>query len=444
MDRVPRIGRLRIPRGLARQVRARVRAQRLWWRRRWRATSTGEVLFPDSAGGMVAIGTLVTGGARPGPRIAILHATAGSGHRRAAQAIAAAIQELEPNATVREVDTLVFASRFYRTAYAQSYNVMAARAPRLWGLLYRSWESAPLKRAAPGARLMDRLNLRRLARMVQRERPDAVVCTHFLPVEALAPMRARGELDVPLMGVITDLRAHPFWAIPDVDRWFVAGARAAEDLEQAGVPRARIEVTGIPVDPRFAQPLGRAAARARLGLDAARPTVLVMGGGHGVGPLGELAERLARLQAEPQVVVVCGTNQRLRRRIDELEPARAGRIRTLGFTHEVDLLLEACDVLVSKAGGLTCSEALVKGVPMVVFRPTPGQEERNAQVLRDAGAAVHAESAADVAHAVERMLTEPALQASMREAALALGHPDAALEVARRVLAAIPAARAAG
>ena len=332
-----------------------------------------------------------------GPRIAILHATAGSGHKRAAQALAAALTELQPAATVREVDTLVFASRFYRRTYAASYNAMAARAPALWGALYHSWAIAPVNRSTAPVRLaMDRLNLRRLVRVLERERPDAVVCTHFLPVEALSPIRGHGRLRVPLYCVITDFTAHPFWAFPHVDRYFVASEQVADELVAQGVARSRIEVTGIPVDPAFTRPLARDVAKARFGLSLDEPAVLIMGGGSGVGPLAELATRLAQLREKPRVVVVCGTNEKLRREIDALPAARAGRIQAHGFTHEVDALLEACDVVVSKAGGLTCSEALVRRTPLVVFKPTPGQEVRNAEYLERSGCAVHADSIAEV------------------------------------------------
>jgi len=430
--------RLRIPKRLTQRWRARLRAQRRWWRRRWRATRGGEVLFPEVGKGMVAVETL-TGAdgkpAAPGPRIAILHATAGSGHKAAAQAIAAATATLSPHATVREVDTLVFASRFYRTTYAASYNAMAARAPALWGALYHSWALAPVNRGTAPARLaMDRLNLRRLVRVVERERPDAVVCTHFLPVEALSPRRERGRLRVPLYCVITDFAAHPFWAFPYVDRYFVASDKVAEDLHALGVQRERIEVTGIPVDPRFARMHGREAARARLGIDPRPPMVLVMGGGSGVGPLAQLAERLAELPLEPEVMVVCGTNARCREQVDALAAARAGRVRALGFTHEADLLLEACDVVVSKAGGLTCSEALIKRAPLVIFRPTPGQEVANATYLEAAGAAVHADTIDEVELTVARWLTDPAERERVREAAGRIARPQAAETIARRVI----------
>src|SRR5947207_2397292 len=205
MVQVPRFGRLRIPERLTQRWRVRLRAQRRWWRARWRASAGSDVLFPTEGAGMVAVETLAGGGTlgsapaeAAGHRIAILHATAGSGHKRAAQALARAFSALEPGVVVREVDTLVFASRLYRGTYAASYNAMAARAPRLWGVLYHSWALAPVNRGTGRARLaIDRLNLRRLVRVVGQEHPDALVCTHFLPLEALSYARGAGQLKVP-------------------------------------------------------------------------------------------------------------------------------------------------------------------------------------------------------------------------------------------------------
>src|SRR5262249_42746816 len=156
---------------------------------RWRNSADLDVLFPADGAGMVAVGTLsaLSSAGTPGPRIAILHATAGNGHKSAAQALAAAITSLQPSATVREVDPRVLAPRLSRAAHAAPYTAMAPRAPRLWGALYRSWERAPVTRGPAPVRLaLDRLNLRRLVRVCDHESPDAIVCTHFLPVEALS------------------------------------------------------------------------------------------------------------------------------------------------------------------------------------------------------------------------------------------------------------------
>jgi len=438
MVKIPRIGRIRLPRLDGGNWRARLRAQRRWWRNRLRILAGDhEVLFPAEGGGVVAIETL-TGESADGPRIAILHATAGSGHKSAALALASAIGSLAPGARVREVDTLVFASRFYRSTYSQGYNAMAQRAPQLWGALYHLWAQQRVHRAAgPTREAFDRLALRSLVRVVEREHPDAVVCTHFLPVEALSPRRGQGRLRVPLYVVITDFTAHPMWAYPHVDRYFVASDDVADELHGHGVPRERIEVAGIPVDPRFARTIGRDAARARFRLERDQPVVLVMGGGSGVGPMGELARRLAQLPSRPQLVVACGTNRRLLADIEALGEQHAGRVHAVGFTNEVDVLLE---VVVSKAGGLTCAEALIKRTPLVVFRPTPGQEVRNAQYLEGGGAAVHADSVENVAATVERWLSDPKTRERVRENAGRLARPLAAETIARRVLAALPTA----
>jgi processive 1,2-diacylglycerol beta-glucosyltransferase len=436
VERPRRFARLTsLPRRLPRRWRARFRAQRRWWRTRRLADADRHVLFPEAGGGMVAVDTLA-GGSAAGPRIAILHATAGMGHMAAAKAVAASVSRLEPAALVREVDALLFASRFYRDTYGRGYDVLAARAPRLWGMLYRSWEAAPLRRGTPAVRLIDRLNMRRLARVVEREHPDVILCTHFLPVEAFAPFRGEGALRIPLYCVITDFVAHPFWAMPHVDRYFVATEAMADDLAGHGVARERIVVTGIPIDARFATGIGRDAARTRLGVDAKRPLVLVMGGGSGVGPLATLSERIAALPSRPLVVTVCGSNDRLREQIGELPAAIMGDIRPLGFTREVDVWMEAADVLVGKAGGLTCSEAMARQLPMVVYRPTPGQEVRNADVLQAAGAAMHVETLEDVGQAVERWLTDTAARDRARAAAAQLARPHAADTIAEFVLAA--------
>jgi processive 1,2-diacylglycerol beta-glucosyltransferase len=164
--------------------------------------------------------------------------------------------------------------------------------------------------------------------------------------------------------------------------------------------------------------------------------VLVMGGGAGVGPLADLADRLAAVRQSPQVVVMCGMNARLRSRVGALPAALSGRVRPIGFTTDVDVWLEACDVLVGKAGGLTCSEALVKRTPMVVFKPTPGQEDKNAEYLVAAGAARLADSVEDVSDTVDQWLSHPAEIEKVREAAGRIARPQAAETIARRVLAA--------
>lgn len=368
-------------------------------------------------------------------RILILHAKAGAGHKRAAEALEQAFRSVGPSNRVHALDTLSFASPLFQRTYAQTYDAMVKRAPPLWRLLYWSTERSPVHRGTSRARVsLDRLNLRRLVHAIRRFRPAALVCTHFLPLEALAPLAANGRLGAPLYCVITDFGAHPFWVYDGITGYYVATEAVREELSEWGIPWETIHVTGIPIDPKFGKRQPKEAARAALGLDPHAPVVLVMGGGNGVGPLHGLAERLLGIASRPQIVVIAGRNEALRRRLGDLEHVAPGRVKVLGFTNEVDRWLDAADVNVTKAGGLTCSESLAKQVPLVIFRPTPGQEERNSEALTTAGAALRARTLEQVAESVERILSRPALARSMRRACEELGRPEAAAMIATEVL----------
>jgi len=368
-------------------------------------------------------------------RILILHAKAGAGHKRAAEALEHAFRAIGPSNRVHALDTLAFASALFQRTYAQTYDAMVKRAPPLWRLLYWGLERPNVHRGTARARVsLDRLNLRRLIHAIRRFRPAAVVCTHFLPLEGLSHLAARGRLGSPLYCVITDFGAHPIWVHEVVAGYFVAAETVREELVEWGVPWERIHVTGIPIDDKFGKKQPKEVARAALGLDPKSPVVLVMGGGNGVGPLHGLAARLIELPSQPQVVVIAGRNEALRRRLRDLEPLAPGRVKILGFTNEVDRWLDAADLNVTKAGGLTCSESLAKQVPLVIFRPTPGQEERNSEALTTAGAALRARTIEQVAESVERILSHPSLARSMRRACEELGRPEAAAMIAGEVL----------
>jgi processive 1,2-diacylglycerol beta-glucosyltransferase len=234
--------------------------------------------------------------------------------------------------------------------------------------------------------------------------------------------------------VVTDFGAHPIWAYKGVTGYFVASAEGREDLADWGVPWDTVRVTGIPIDMRFTRQVPKDEARTEMGLDAERPVALVMGGGNGVGPMHTMAERLLELECRPQVVVIAGRNQRMLARLQELEDRHPESMRAIGFSDEVDRWLDTADVNVTKPGGLTSSETLAKRVPMVIYRPTPGQEDRNSQALTTVGAALRARTLDHVVEAVERILTRPVLARSMQEACSYLGRPDAATEIAEHVL----------
>jgi processive 1,2-diacylglycerol beta-glucosyltransferase len=235
--------------------------------------------------------------------------------------------------------------------------------------------------------------------------------------------------------VLTDFVAHRQWVYPDVDRYFAPVDEVGDGLAAIGVPADRLVVSGIPVDPAFAAPQDRAACRAQLGLPGDAPVVLVTGGMRGLlGGVAEACEVLAGLPVPLRAVVVCGEHQALARAL-RARFAGDGRFRILGRVEAMERAMGAADLVVTKAGAVTCAEALALGRPLVLYRSLRGQEVRNEGCLARAGAAVRARGRADLAAHLTALLAEPERRAAMAAGGRRLRRPDAARTVAKEVLA---------
>ena len=372
------------------------------------------------------------------PRVLLLSASSGAGHLRAAQALEKAFAA-RGDCSVEHLDAMRYASKLFQNLYHKTYISMARRAPGLLGALYDStdqpWDN-PRPRLA-----MDRLNTQPMIRMLKRTQPDLCIATHFLPAEILAWLIAKKKLHARHAIVITDYDVHALWLCRTVDRYYVAVPEAAEYLAAVGIPAEKLRVTGIPVDPVFAIPMDRLAARKHLGLALGVPVLLVAAGGEGVGPIEALVANLLRLQKPWQIVAIAGKSEKMRRSLEELSrehgtlPGGDRRLFPVGFTTEMDRFMAASDLLVGKAGGLTTSEALARGLPMVLIQPIPGQEERNADHLLESGAAIRCNNLPVAAWKIANLLDDPQRLQRMREAARNLARPNAAADIAEDALA---------
>ncbi|HEX6637774.1 MAG TPA: glycosyltransferase [Steroidobacteraceae bacterium] len=363
-------------------------------------------------------------------KLLILSVSAGAGHVRAAQAVEAAARESRPPVAATHLDLLTLVPTDFRRLYGQQYIKLVEKLPQLWAYLY-SKSDRPSRDSLPGRlkRGAEKLNTRKLAVEIARLEPDAILCTHFLPAELLSRQRARGAKLPPLWVQVTDFDVHALWVHRHVDRYCVANDEVAFRLADRGVPRARISVTGIPVMPQFSAALDRAECARELGISPARFTVLMMAGGAGVGALDELAARLLRASDLPQLVALAGRNEDLLRRLRKLALAHPGRLFPLGFTTTVERVMAASDLVITKPGGLSVSECLAMGRPMLLVAPIPGQEERNADYLLEAGAAIKAVDAATLEFKLEQLLADRARLAAMGDAARRIGRPRAAADV---------------
>jgi processive 1,2-diacylglycerol beta-glucosyltransferase len=367
-------------------------------------------------------------------RVLVLSASAGAGHVRAAQAVERAFVETGAAEEVRHVDALDFTNKVFRRLYSKLYIDMVNGAPEVLGWLY-DYLDTPWERERRRL-LVDKFNTRPFVRMLEEYRPDVVVCTHFLPSEIISWLKAKGRLACPQGIVVTDFDVHAMWLCHHFEHYFVALEETRVHLEKLGVDDRKVSVTGIPVDPAFARARDKGEARAALGLAPDRTTILLSAGGFGVGPIEHLVESLFEVRHPAQVVAICGRNEEAKERLEALVargiPERH-RISVVGFTTAMDEYMSASDLLVGKPGGLTTSEALAKGLVMVIVNPIPGQEERNSDHLLEEGAAIRCNNLPALAYKIDRLLDDPARYAAMRESVRRLARPRAAFDVVERM-----------
>jgi processive 1,2-diacylglycerol beta-glucosyltransferase len=365
-------------------------------------------------------------------RVLIISTSAGTGHVRAAQALEKAFAREARVSQVIHEDALNFTNKLFRDFYSTLYLKLVRSAPNLLGWVYRASDE-PWKGESVRTQL-DRLNTRKLIEFIREFNPHITVCTHFMPAGIISHLMEKEAFQTRLAIVVTDLDCHAMWLSRRFHRYFVAIDETKAHLEALGLPSERITVSGIPIDPVFAEPVNRAAVRASHGLDPHRATLLLSAGALGIGPTELIVERLNELKHKFQCIVICGKNPEVKARVEQAAAAHPKRFCILGYTDRMHELMHISDLFIGKPGGLTTSEALACGLPMVVFSPIPGQEERNSDHLLEQGIAIRCNELTTLPFKIDRLLGKPAKLAAMRAAARALGRPHAARTVATTLL----------
>jgi processive 1,2-diacylglycerol beta-glucosyltransferase len=350
--------------------------------------------------------------------VLVLYVSAGGGHRAAALALQEAARDR--GVDVELLDALSLGPKWYARAYVETHLLGSGYAPSLYGRAFAlSNRPDPVRDGLRSA--LDPSLGRALHEFVRARRPAAVVCTHFNPLVALGRMRLEGELAAPLIAVVTDYVTHAVWSAPGVDLYCVPPGRAAADLERHGRHGARVVATGIPIRGGFGRvpPWSAPAPGEPL-------SVLLTSGGFGVGPVRE-ALRGLRHVPDLSVDVVCGNRPHLVRRARRYAARRGLNAVVDGFVDDMPARLGRAHVVVGKPGGLTMSECLAAGRPLVAVGTCPGQEAGNEATLVEWGAGVGC-GPAEVGLALAGLRAGGRL-ASMAERARAHGRPGAARAV---------------
>jgi processive 1,2-diacylglycerol beta-glucosyltransferase len=368
-------------------------------------------------------------------KLLVLSVSAGAGHVRAAEAICGHVNARHTEVEARHIDVMDFSSFVLRKVYTSLYMLLINSFPLLWSQIYhrtdRNNSNGILERLR---RAIEHASIGRLLAEIETVKPDAIICTHFLPAEILARLRRNGRLSCPVWVQVTDFDLHRMWVHGGIAGYFAANEQVAYRLREKGIPAHAVRVTGIPIMPEFDQVLDRIGCARELGIDPARATLLLMGGGAGLGKLDQIAERLMKLEGNFQLIVMAGRNLDTLARLKILEKRFPDRLIAQGFTPRLAHLMACSDLAITKPGGLTVSECLAMGLPMIVNQPIPGQEERNADYLLEQGVALKASDAATLDYRIIDLLETPGKLALMRSRAAALGRANAAREVVDTVL----------
>ena len=367
-----------------------------------------------------------------GKRVLILSASVGSGHVKAADALARAMRARSDVDEVLSDDSLDHTNVLHKQFYSTLYKKLSAMLPEFLGWWYETSDDPWV--ADKGRLLIDLPQALPLINLVREFKPDVILCTHFMPAGVISWLIANGKLEARLGVVITDFHFHAFWITRAFNWYFVAQEDDKIHMEALGLPADRIEVTGIPVEPEFGAPVDVNAVLQRHGLQPGRPTLLVAGGALGMSPATAVVRQLLQLDRDFQAIIVCGKNEEMLNEIVDLLKDRPADFRVFGYTKEMSDFMSVATILLSKPGGMTTAEAVACGLPMMILDPIGGQEERNADVLLEAGAAVKCTEVTLVAHKLRRLLDDPERLRQMSRNARSLGHPNAAAEISRIVL----------
>ena len=365
-------------------------------------------------------------------RVLILSATTGGGHMRAANALKDYILSKSPESEILISDTLQYVSPFLNKAVTEGYVYMATKTPKVYGTVYKaSDKDNTLNKTVNIATNQLR---KRLLPLIEEFKPDIIITTHAFTTEMATYLKTAGEINIPIISIITDFAVHKTYISDGVDAYILSSREMVDQMLERGVDRVKLYPYGIPVKSSFLEPIDREKAFESEGLDPSIPTILIMAGSFGVTDVLKIYHKIVRSPCDFQIITITGKNEKLYETFDRYlskitlnntivelrgehkpkssllpftskhsKPAKPTRL--LYYTDEVEKYMHMADLIVTKPGGLTVSEAIASDLPMAIFKAIPGQEEQNADFLVRNNMAVRLEKDKTCTQTITRLLS---------------------------------------
>ncbi len=372
-------------------------------------------------------------------KIVLLYASSGKGHKSACRAIEEALRNAGYDGALLMVDILDYMPSLVADLFSRGYVFAASRLPWLWFIIYEIQSNLSRFRPPPlWQKSLWKILLRRLNRFLKSEKPDYIISAYFTASWAAGRYKKVHDPACRVATVITDYGMHPVWLAPSQDRYFVATEEMKFELAAfsgyTSVPNEMIEIVGIPIEKRFASPKIRAELRKQYRLDDDRFTVLVLAGAYGPHHVETIVKKLAECRTRLQLLMVAGRNFPVSDRLRELLAARDIPYRIYGMIDFMHDLTALADVAITKSGGLTSSECFSSGCPLFIYKPYPGQEERNCALFLEKGAASRIYQLESLPMKIDKLAANPDLYQRMSKAAMRVAKGDAAQRIAAVVL----------
>ncbi|MDD5292647.1 MAG: glycosyltransferase, partial [Candidatus Omnitrophica bacterium] len=292
-------------------------------------------------------------------------------------AIERAIKAVQPHPAILNIDGFGYSYPIMEKITHAIYMGVIKKIPFIWDLLYDNPKVA--NKISSLRESVYRKNRGRIKELIESENCKVAVFSQAFPCGMIADYKRHCSNDIKLIAVVTDFIPHSYWVYDEINFYVVGSQDAKGILLKKGVPEEKIKLYGIPIDPKFSQKLNKEEIAAGLGITLDRPVVLIMGGGHGLGPISNLINSMDRSGLNANILVVTGINKKL---FNHLKNRKfKNKTYIYGYIDYVDKLMTIADILVTKPGGVTTAEALAKNLPMIIVKPVPGQEQNNTNFL---------------------------------------------------------------
>ncbi|AAK80839.1 processive 1,2-diacylglycerol beta-glucosyltransferase [Clostridium acetobutylicum] len=343
----------------------------------------------------------------------ILSVSAGGGHIHAAFALKKYIAKYLEGSQVKMLDTIKYLNPFLDKVLIGGYLKTLKVSPALFGKLYNFTEKDD--NLASLSNKINEFMAYKLIPIIEDFNPDVIICTHPFPTEMVSILKSKESLKTPMLCILTDYAPHSFWIRPQVNSYVVSNSDMVDEMVRRGVNRENIYDLGIPVDPDFIRNFDKIETLNELNLSLNKKTILIMGGSLGIGKIEDIYEALSKSRANIQIIIITGNNKKLYSKLLELAEDSYVETRILGYTRDVNRYMQASDLLLTKPGGLTITEALICRVPLAVFSPIPGQEEKNEDFLLKHNLAISIRDSENCLGIIESLISNPELLQAMKD-----------------------------